>query len=222
MTYDDDGVWGPVGERLAGALAEAGARLGVPVQGLDRITSPAGSTEWVDATWEGRRLNIGASTYGPRGATTGYRWIIIRLETRTPRGSWADAVRGSNDPRDGIQVPITSELAASLGTWAERPALGEDLAAFAAGLPERAAALQAQDRQVMWGLLASALDAEQLVRAVQLLGQVADHAEAHDAATSARLGKPPGASRVRLLEAAVAILVLGIVVAGVVLLFAIL
>jgi len=209
----EDGLRGPVGEQLAQALAEAGQQLEIDVRGLGRVTDFLGSMEWIDQEWQGRRLTVGVATYGAQAVTSGYRWIVVRLETRVRLGLWADPAMRSNSPLQGVGLPVTPAPVGPRGVWADEPSLSEDLATFAAPLPPGSAVLQARNDCVLWQLQASALDGDRLVGAITLLDRVATYAETHDAALSARLGRAPGVTGHRRFEAAFVLVVLGSIVA---------
>lgn len=210
---DDDGLRGPVGDQFRMALIEAGQRLELDLQGLDRVTSFIGSLEWIDQPWHGRALTVRAATYGVDGVTTGQRWILVRIRTTIRLGIWADPMMRSNSPLEGVGLPVTAEPVGPRGTWADEPSLSEDLWTYAAQLPEGAAVLQVRNDAVLWQLRASALDGERLTDAIRLLERVADYAETHDAALSERLGRADGVTGWRRFETAFVLFVIGSIVA---------
>ncbi|WP_183093810.1 hypothetical protein [Nocardioides stalactiti] len=205
----DDGLRGPVGQRFAHALAVAGQRLELDVRGLDRVDDFFSSVEWIDQEWRGRRLTVRVATYGAAGTTTGYRWVVVRLETKVRLGRWADPVMRSNSPLEGIFLPVTLDPVGEQGTWADDPALSEDLGAYAEPMPEGFVALQVRNDAVLWQLRASAMDGDRLTAAILLLDRVAGYAEQHDAALSQRLGRAAGVTGWRTFELAFVVLVLG-------------
>lgn len=205
----EDGLRGPVGEQLAEALAVAGERLEIDVEGLGRVTDLLGSMEWIDQEWRGRRLKVQVATYGAQAVTTGYRWIVMRLETKVRLGIWADPVLLSQSPLEGVGLPVTSAPVGPRGTWADDASLSEDLATFAAPMAEGSAVLQVRNDCVLWQLKASELDGDRLTEALLLLDRVAGYAETHDVALSERLGRASGVTGWRRFEAAYVLLVLG-------------
>ncbi len=153
------------------------------------------------------------ATYGAQAVTSGYRWIVVRLETKVRLGLWADPAMRSNSPLEGVGLPVTLGPVGRKGVWADQPSLSEDLGTFAATMAEGTAVLQVRNDCVLWQLKASELDGDRLTEAITLLDRVAAYAETNDAALTARLGRAEGVTGWRAFETAFVVFVIGTIVA---------
>lgn len=213
----DDGIRGPAGDVFRPALRDAALQLGVAAAAEEPLGGWLEHAPWIDEQWRGRWLTIGPSTYGAQGRTTGCRWVVIRLFTTTRLGVWAEPGGRSISPLEGVGLPVTPLAVGPAGTWADDPPISDALWAFAERLlphrhpseQPRFAVLQVREDAVLWQMRLSRLDREAIVDAVELLGRVADYAERHDGALSARLGRPKGVTTIRRIELAVIAFVVG-------------